>query len=531
MKSPSPSLSLFRGIAVLLFAGALFPGLSLAGLLTPQETRGKSIYRNGAGTSGGGIKAFIGEESWEAPGTVAPCVDCHGRDGRGKPAAGTSPSNITWSELTKPYGATHAYGRKSIAYTDETVARAIARGIDSSGNRLDDAMPRYSIPEEDLGDLLAYLRRLETETDAGLTPDRIRLGTLLPSKGPMAEAGLHVKEILLAFFQEVNRNGGIYRRKIDLFIGDHTGNADATVKELKRLVDEEEVFALVGAFTMGADREVSVFVEREEIPLVGPFSRPIREIDPLNRFAFYLEAPVIDQACSFLEFARKGVPLKNPRIAILYGDEIPSEIPEAVEERGRASGWIIPGKIRWPSDAAGAEKTVRELRAEGTEMVLFFGEWEGFRALIVEADQSGWRPLVYLPGSSVRPGILGIPDGFHKKIHVSFPSLPSDRTPSGMKDFSALLERHDLSREDLTVRIQAYAAAKILVEGLKQAGQELSREKLVAALEKLVEFETGLTPKISFGPNRRVGAMGAYIVTVDLERKTFIPLSDWIAPR
>ena len=163
-------------------------------------------------------------------------------------------------------------------------------------------------------------------------------------------------------------------------------------------------------------------------------------------------------------------------------------------------------------------------------MVLFFGDWEAFRALIAEADKAGWRPLVYLPGSSVRQDIWGLPGGFQKRIFLSYPSLPSDRTPSGMKDFIALLERHHLSREDLAARISAYAAARILVEGLKQVGQELSRDKLVTALEKLYDFETGLTPRITYGPNRRVGALGAYIVSVDLERKEFVPLSDWITP-
>jgi ABC-type branched-subunit amino acid transport system substrate-binding protein len=507
-----------------------FPVLSFAGHLTPQEIRGKSIYRKGAGPSGGGIKAFFGEESWEAPGTVAPCVDCHGPDGRGKTAAGTTPSNITWSELTKPYGSIHAYGRKTVAYSDRTVSRAIAGGIDSGGNRLDVAMPRYSIPEEDLGDLLAYMKRLETETDPGLTSDRIRLGTLLPSKGPMSEAGRHVKEILLAYFQEINRSGGIYRREIELRIGEYTGNASSSMTELKRLVEEEEVFALVGAFTMGADQEISGFVEREEIPLVGPFSLPTREIDHLNRYAFHLQPALADQAGAFLEFARKNILPKQPRIAILHDDGISADILDALEERGKPVGRGIPNRVRWPSDVPGSEKIVRELSGGGTEMVLFFGDWEAFRALIAEAEKAGWRPLVYLPGSSVRQEIWGLPGGFQKRIFLSYPSLPSDRTPSGMKDFIALLERHHLSREDLAARISAYAAARILVEGLKQAGQELSRDKLVTALEKLYDFETGLTPRISYGPNRRAGAMGAYIVSVDLERKEFVPLSDWITP-
>jgi hypothetical protein len=56
----------------------------------------------------------------------------------------------------------------------------------------------------------------------------------------------------------------------------------------------------------------------------------------------------------------------------------------------------------------------------------------------------------------------------------------------------------------------------------------LSREKLITALEKMHDYETGLTPKLSYGPNRRIGAMGAHMVAVDLEKNRFKAVSEWI---
>ncbi|HTG95471.1 MAG TPA: hypothetical protein VL866_22925 [Pyrinomonadaceae bacterium] len=60
-------------------------------------------------------------------------------------------------------------------------------------------------------------------------------------------------------------------------------------------------------------------------------------------------------------------------------------------------------------------------------------------------------------------------------------------------------------------------AAKVFVEGLKRAGKDLSRERLIAAVEGLNEYETGFSPLITFGPNRRVGAAGAYIVSIEAD--------------
>ena len=79
----------------------------------------------------------------------------------------------------------------------------------------------------------------------------------------------------------------------------------------------------------------------------------------------------------------------------------------------------------------------------------------------------------------------------------------------------------------MAAQISAYSAAKILVEALKRAGKDVSREKLIQSLEGLYEYQTGLTPAITYGPNRRVGAMGAYIVAIDLNGKQFVPASGW----
>lgn len=95
--------------------------------------------------------------------------------------------------------------------------------------------------------------------------------------------------------------------------------------------------------------------------------------------------------------------------------------------------------------------------------------------------------------------------------------------------FEALHRKHGLSRQHLAVQAAAYAAAKVFVEGLRRAGRALSRAGLVAALEGLSDFETGLTPPVSLGANRRVGVRGAHVLTVDLEARAFRKGATWVA--
>ena len=66
---------------------------------------------------------------------------------------------------------------------------------------------------------------------------------------------------------------------------------------------------------------------------------------------------------------------------------------------------------------------------------------------------------------------------------------------------------------------------------MKQAGRQLSRGRLIEVLEGLSEFDTGLTPPVSYSPNRRIGVRGAYVLAIDLEGGTMMPASGWIDSR
>ena len=63
------------------------------------------------------------------------------------------------------------------------------------------------------------------------------------------------------------------------------------------------------------------------------------------------------------------------------------------------------------------------------------------------------------------------------------------------------------------------------------AGRDLSRARLVDALEGLYEFETGLTPPVTYGPNRRLAVQGAHVMSADLQRGRFLRTGGWRALR
>jgi ABC-type branched-subunit amino acid transport system substrate-binding protein len=145
---------------------------------------------------------------------------------------------------------------------------------------------------------------------------------------------------------------------------------------------------------------------------------------------------------------------------------------------------------------------------------------------MTEADKSGWFPTVFLPNADDK--LMGAPSGFNGKIFLAFPTSPTAQTAIGAKEFRAFADKYKLPPEHLATQLSAYSSAKILAEAMRRVGKDLSREKLIQALEGFYEYQTGLTPAITYGPNRRIGAMGAYVVTIDLKERRIVGASDWI---
>lgn len=528
--------SIFATITFLFLTSFFFPFLPAlhAGGLTPSEERGKQIYVKGKSPRGNSIEAYIGNEQVKVPATVATCGSCHGSDGLGRPEAGVIPSNIRWSQLAKSYGNTSPTGRKYPPYNEESLKECIADGLDPAGNHLDSSMPIYDMADEDLDDLISYLKKLEFDLDPGIKETSLRIGTILPIRGSAGEIGMAIGEVMRAYFDDINSRGGIYNRKIELVESEYGFGKESAVRVTRKFISDKTVFALVGAFIAGADREIAEMVEKGKIPLVGPFTLFSPDPYTLSDYTFYLFSGLAEQAQAFVEYAWHHLELENPQISILApADDYHAQIRDAIAAQCKKHGWGVPSYTTTMGGLQDPRSLAINLKKVGTEAIFFYAG-DGLMRLAEEAAKIDWEPYIFLPGAMARQeirDISDIPKTFNRKVYLSYPTLPSDWTPSGMKEFGTLMKRNGFTPDHRAARIFAFVSAKLLVEGLKRSGRDLTREKLRASLEKLYEFQTGLTPPITYGFNRRIGALGAHIVTVDLEKQQFKPTGKWVEPK
>ncbi len=512
----------------LLLSVTLPAGAARATELTPLETHGKQVYVEGTSPSGAEIKALVGVDGFPLPASSMPCSSCHGLDGRGRPEGGVIPSNITWSHLTTSYGHEHSYGREHPAFDDASVALAISKRLDPAGNALDIAMPAYDMGDDDLAALIAYLKRIETDYDPGITPDSIGMATLLPLSGRMAPLGNAMRAVLEAYIDSLNAAGGINGRKVRLDVVPFGESPTHALANLGETVARSETFALLSPYSIGIETELARFAEDEMLPVIAPYTLQPPSRVALDRYTFYLFAGDAQLSRVLVETVGERNQGSDPGVlAVGADDEAVRELAKAVTKQTRRRGWEDPATLYYPATDYDAGAVAGKVREAGPGVLFFFGSPVELDALLAEFADDEEVPLLALPANRVTRALFDAPPAFDGRILSAYPRSPADVTAAGQAAYGALRANHELSGEYASAQLAALAAAKTFGEAAMRAGNHLSRESLIGALEGLREYETGLAPPLSFSLNRRIGAQGAHVVRIDLQDKSFVSEGPW----
>lgn len=503
-----------------------------AGELTEQGKRGKQIYLKGE-ASGGEITAQLGTDI-ELPAASFPCANCHGLRGEGGSEGGLKPPPVNWESLVSPRQS--ALTRSSrVAYTESTLNRSISMGIDSSGNRLHPGMPRYRMTRAQMNDLVAYLKKIgkDADLDPGIGEESVTIGAALPVTGGLARIGEDIKSALEAAFAATNAQGGIYGRKLALVVEDSGGTAEGTIEATRRLVEQKKVFALVGSFEPAGSEATNDYLRQSQVPLIGPVTlSPMMPIVP-NPVVFYLLPSFNDQMRALVDFiASDGMRAKRAakRIAVVYGEsDFDKDALQGVKSQAVIHSIEIVSEQQYKQGRISVAEAVAALAEKKPDYVFFFGGSSDFASFAVEMDraklESGLASSTVMAGN----GAFQIPPSIASRVYLSYPaSLPGKED---FNEFIAIMQKAGVSLRGTAFQAVAFAAARVLAEAVRNSSRQLSRAVLISALENLREFKTGVLPPITFGPNRRVGAAGSYIVGVDAGEKKYIPLSDRIVPK
>ncbi|NOK19422.1 cytochrome c/ABC transporter substrate-binding protein [Corallococcus carmarthensis] len=517
------------GVVLVLAAGLLLSGCRRESPLraaTSAEVRhGRGLFQRGQSPQGSPLTGFLGPERVELEGAVAACARCHGPSGRGSREGGVEVPDITPGSLehSRAVGLEDIEDRARPAYTRATLLRAITEGRSASGRPLGVAMPRYALTEADADALLGYLQTLDAAPDPGLSATTLTVGAALPLKGPLAPVGQEVQAVVRAVFADVNARGGIFRRRLELVVEDDaalyataasSAGADATARLLER-----DVFALVASLRP-ARLASDARLEQEGAPLVLPL--PLEPGPPPDEgpvFFLYPEPSALARIAVQHLASTEGPRLRRQPLAVVHPEDAAGRAWwEAVRaEAGRR-------ELATPLDWGPALEETETEPGPAPFAVLYTGTSEGLASLTKTLAARALKVPVFAPAALADPRRPELTGG---QVFFLSPMGLGEHAPD-LEALTVFMDRHGLKPGHTAFQLGAYAAARVFVEAVTRAGADLTRAGLQQQLESLRDFDTGVSPPVSFGVNRRVGVQGAQLATLEATTGRLRAASDWI---
>ncbi len=327
--------------------------------------------------------------------------------------------------------------------------------------------------------------------ETGVSDQEIVLGQSLGLTGPLAQMAPDIANAAQAYFDAVNAKGGVHGRKIRTVVLDDGYDPATTLKTVRQLIDEDKVFALYSLTGTANVLGVLPLLAKESppVPMVAPFTGADAIRQPAMGNVFHIRASYADELEKLVQhLSTLGV----QRIGVLWmnngmGKDGMSGIEKAMQKRAikpYATASIQPDG----SDADQAVATLHERRPEviimitaGTPTVSFIKAYnkvrQGMRfyTLSVMGTQSTLRAL----------GADGV--GVVVTSVVPFPWSNSIPLAREYQDSMRKAGFENLS----FLGFESYINAKVLVEGLKRAGKDLSRTKFINAMETMRPFNLG----------------------------------------
>lgn len=342
--------------------------------------------------------------------------------------------------------------------------------------------------------------------EPGITENSITLGMTSPFSGPNGAYGNEMRQVIQAYFDQVNKSGGVNGRKINLVALDDGYETDRAVSNTRILISEKNAFALLASYGSSptTDAMNKVFGP-SRVPLVGTISgagslrEPISQ-NPGSRYMFNVRASYADETEAIVN-QLVSLGLKN--IAVFYqndgfGKSGLDGVTAALKKHNLAPTAAATVE-RNSVDVTAAVEAIAKAKPQAVVMVTLYKPTAAFVKAMKKAGQSPMFMTLSPVGTEQLVAELG-PDARGIGISQVMPYPWSDVVPM-VHDYQKLV---GAKGGYSYYGIEAYAMARVMVDALKRAGKDPSREKLLAALEGTNTDLGGF--RVAFSPTNRQGS-------------------------
>ncbi|HEY8340746.1 MAG TPA: ABC transporter substrate-binding protein [Egibacteraceae bacterium] len=347
--------------------------------------------------------------------------------------------------------------------------------------------------------------------DQGVTATSLDWGLIYDQTGPTAGTQVPFANGIKTYFNKVNEEGGVNGRTINVIEEDEQYDAAVGVQAYNKLVSQTPVVGMTGANNSSFQAAIAEDIDTNGVPIVGAQSTTQVAVNPFRENFFAMECTYPDQADVAVAFGFRLAGSDAPTAATMVGNVASGlEWSELIEARVTQGGGEFLGQQLVEYGAADADQQAQAIASQDPDLIFFHGG----DALAVTFIRS-----LEKFGVTDTP-IIGI---FAQKVDdVPNASQTMAENYYAVHCYAAANEPGVEIADELIAAAQAngideseyltsdfangYVVGMAIVEGIRNAGAELTRDTLREGLEQISGLDTGgLSPAVTFTADDHVG--------------------------
>ena len=346
----------------------------------------------------------------------------------------------------------------------------------------------------------------------GVFDDRILFGQSAAFSGPASELGLNMRLGIAAAFQEANEQGGVHGRRLELQWLDDAYEPEAAIANTRQLIEQDHVFALIGAVGTPTSRSAVPLAVEANTPYLAPFTgAAFLRGEDLHDVVINLRASYNQETEEMV--ARLTSDLGVRRIAVLYQDDSYGRagyngVRAALERRDMDLAAVGV----YPRNTMAVKTALLDLREGQPEAVIMIGAYQPVAALVAWSRHLGFIPVfmtISFVGSNALAQELG-PAGAGVFVTQVVP-FPTDTSLPVVQAYHRALAAFDPDAEPGFVSLEGYLAGRLAILGLQGCGRELSRDCFLGSLRGADEID-GF--KLGYGDADNQGSDAVFLTVI-----------------
>lgn len=364
--------------------------------------------------------------------------------------------------------------------------------------------------------IAALIANSPAAAEDGISPDKIVLGQAAALDGPAAALGQGMRDGMLAAFGEANHAGGVKGRKIELISIDDGYEPNKSIAAAKKLIEQDKVFALVGAVGTPTSAAVQPIAAEAGVPFIGAFTGAEFLRDPFKPGVVNVRASYFQETETMVEHLTKD--LGVTRIAIFYQDDAFGQAGLAGVKRAldkRHMQLVAEGTYERNTTAVkGALLAIKKGNPEAVIMIGAYKPSAEFIKLAHRVKLDATFVNISFVGSEALAKELGA-DGAGVVVTQVVP-VPTDTSVGLVGLYQAALKAAKPDAQPGFVSLEGYVVGRLVVAALAKIDGDVTRKALLDAIAKTGTFDLGGV-KLVYGPQNNRGSSDVFLTVIQAD--------------